>query len=144
MAWTNHQIISEALTEIGMGSYVYDAQPEDLQTAQGRLDAMLAEWESQGIITGYVVKNTPTLADLQVDAGIRQQLVRPVILNLALELGPMFGKTVSPDTKVAAKKGYNLAVASSVTIPTAKANVTSAPAGGGWKNTTIPFLAEDN
>ena len=44
MSYTKRQIINQAMTEIGLGSYSLDAQPEDLQDALFKLNAMLAEW----------------------------------------------------------------------------------------------------
>ena len=131
--WTKHQIIKAALTEIGMGEYVHDAQPEELMDALSRLDALMAEWEGQGIVTGYLVIDGPSDDILSGDSGIRSQIVRAVISGLAVEIAPMFGKTPSPQTTSAAKRGFGLAIAATGGPPSLKANITSSPAGAGWR-----------
>jgi hypothetical protein len=44
VAWTKREFVVQAFSEIGLASYVYDLQPEQLQTALNRLDSMLATW----------------------------------------------------------------------------------------------------
>jgi hypothetical protein len=54
-------------------------------------------------------------------------------LNLAVEIAPGFGKTVSPHTSASAKAAYSLAVTQSAGVPVMRMNVTATPAGAGWK-----------
>jgi hypothetical protein len=53
MGYTKRQFISAAFEEIGLASYVFDLQPEQLQSALRRLDAMMADWNAKGIRLGY-------------------------------------------------------------------------------------------
>ena len=53
MSWTKRQFINAALEEIGLASYVFDIQPEELESALRRLDAMMADWNAKGIRIGY-------------------------------------------------------------------------------------------
>lgn len=142
--YTTREIIEAAYAEIGMGEYVYDAQPEELVDALNRLDAMLAEWGADGIVTGYTVFDSPSTADMDLASGIVQSLVRPVILNLAVELCPMFGKTPSPQTTAAARAGKSLAIRQTVAVPVMRAASTATPAGAGYKfNGGVLTLADE-
>ena len=53
MGYTKEQFVIGGFEEIGFASYAYDLQPEQLNTALRRLDAMLAEWYGKGIRIGY-------------------------------------------------------------------------------------------
>jgi hypothetical protein len=45
MGYKKRQFISAAFEEIGLASYVFDLQPEQLESALRRLDAMIADFE---------------------------------------------------------------------------------------------------
>ena len=131
--WTKRQIIDAAFTEIGMGQYVFDVQPEELTDALLKLDSLMAEWIGEGIVVGYVPVDNPATIELDGDSDIPANLVRPVIDNLAVNIAPMFGKQPSPITLKNARKGYSIALG---TIPTPfkRQNVTAVPAGSGYRN----------
>ena len=102
MPWTKKQIITEAFTEIGKGSYSFDSQPEEYQTALRRLDAMMATWgATANIRIGYVGGNG--FGDIDAESTVPDWAVAAMYLNLAINLAPSYGKTVSPDTKINAK-----------------------------------------
>jgi hypothetical protein len=99
---TKLEIITDALGEIGLGRYVFDTSPERLQTALHRLDGMAAEWDGKGIRVGYNLGG-----DINSDSGIPDTNRECFVLNLAVRIGPGFGKNVSVDTKVAAKNAWS-------------------------------------
>ena len=65
MGYKKRQFISAAFEEIGLASYVFDLQPEQLQSALRRLDAMMADWNAKGIRLGYPAPRTATLTRIR-------------------------------------------------------------------------------
>lgn len=146
MTYTKRTIIQQAYAEIGLASYAYDAQPEDLQDALIRLNALMAQWAGNGAQVGWPSANSEFGDDLDNDSGLPVDAVRGVICGLAVDLAPGFGKQVSPDTKVAAREGKRLMMRKSATIPQRKMDATAIPKGAGWKdyNEQINLPASDD
>ena len=46
-------LIDQAMTEIGMGGYQFDASPEEHTDILRQMDAMVAMWSSKGVDIGY-------------------------------------------------------------------------------------------
>ena len=103
MSYSKREIIGAAYEEIGKAEYDFDLQPEDFESALRKLDGMLAEWATSGIRIGYA----GTGDTVDQDANIPGWAYAPTYLNLALRLAPSFGKTPSPETKIAAKSGFD-------------------------------------
>lgn len=106
MSWTKRQFIESAFDEIGLASYAYDLQPEQLQSALRRLDAMMATWNNKGIRIGYPLPASPEDSDLDTETGVPDAANEAIYLNLAIRIAPGFGKQVSIDTKKSARDGY--------------------------------------
>ena len=106
MSWTKQQVIESAFEEMGMGSYVMDIQPEELEGALRRLDTMMAEWNVQGIRVGYPLSSL-TNTSLTQDTGTPDSATEAMITNLAVRLSPSYGKGIARETKVSAKKAYD-------------------------------------
>lgn len=132
MAWSKLDIIGAALAEIGLAGYVFDATPQEKQDFLSRLDAMMASWADDGIVTGYVVEDDPSADTITGSSNIAAKYVRAVILNLAVDMAPGYGKQVMPQTAVGASKGYSLALRAG-TPPIKGVNTTAVPAGAGHK-----------
>lgn len=105
MSWTKRDLISEAFSELGLQGYEFDITPEEQLTALRRLESMMATFEAKGVRVGYAFQMLDT-SDPDTDSGLPDSAVEPVLLNLAIRLGPGFGKTIRPETKQAAKDGY--------------------------------------
>lgn len=133
MSYTKRTIINQAHAEIGLGSYAYDLQPEDLQDALLRLNALLAQWSGNGAQVGWPSVNSELVDDLDADSGLPVDAVRGVICALAVDIAPGFGKAPSRETKIAARQGKKLMTRKSMTIPQREMDATSIPAGAGWK-----------
>ena len=103
--WTKSDIIKQAFSEIGKASYDFDLQPEDMQTALRKLDAMLAGWGALGVRIGYAGGNGK--GDLGVDTTVPDWAYEALYLNLALRLCPDYGKTPSPLTLMGAKSALD-------------------------------------
>ena len=105
MGHSKRHFITEAFAEIGKANYEFDLDPEALQSALRRLDAMMAEWNGRGVRIGYIGGNG--LGDIDEDTLVPGWADEAIILNLAIKLAPGFGKSVSPDTKAGAARAMN-------------------------------------
>jgi hypothetical protein len=142
MGWTKRQFVTQAFDEIGLAAYVFDLTPEQLQSALRRLDAMLASWNAKGIRLGYPIPSNPQDSELDAETGVPDSANEAIYANLAVRLGPSFGKTVSADTKATAKLGYDTLL-SRVAMPMEQQLPGTMPAGAGnksWRLTDSPFL----
>jgi len=100
--WSKLDVIQQAFSEIGKGAYEFDLQPEDLQTALRKLDAMMASWGgSLGMRVGF--SGGDGKGALGVDTAVPDWAYEALYLNLALRLCPDYGKTPSPITLMNAK-----------------------------------------
>lgn len=147
MSWTKRQFVEMAYEEAGYAAYTYDLQPEQLESGMRRLDAMMATWNAKGIRVGYPIPTSPQNSDLDTDTGVPDAANEAIYTNLAIRIGPPIGKTISRETKVAAKQSYN-ALLSKAVKPEPMQLPSNMPAGAGNKKDTVddrPFSnAPDN
>lgn len=144
MSYTKEQFVEAAYEEIGLASYVYDLEPEQLQSAMRRMDAMMALWNSRGIRVGYPVPSSPENSDLDAETGVPDEANQAIICGLAVIIAPMHGKTVSPDTKTAADDGYRALLAKAA-MPNEMQLPGSMPRGQGqkpWRYNQNEFISE--
>jgi hypothetical protein len=132
VGYTKRQFVTAAFEEIGLADYVFDLQPEQLEAALRRLDAMMMEWNAQGIRLGYPVASSPQNADLDTPTETPDSAWEAVITNLAIRIAPGYGKTVSPDTKMIAKNAFNTLL-QRATFPLEKQLPETMPIGQGNK-----------
>jgi hypothetical protein len=107
MGYSKRQFVEGAYEEIGIASYVFDLDPEALQSALRRLDAMMAEWNAKGIRLSYPIPGSPADSNLSDPSEVPDSAYEAIITNLAIRMAPQLGKSVSPDTKGVAKAAYN-------------------------------------
>ena len=147
MSWTKREFVTGAFEEIGLASYVFDLQPEQLEAGLRRLDNMMATWNSRGLRLGYPLADGPGDSDLDQYSNITDEAVEAVVSNLAIRLAPMMGKTVSPDTKASARSAYMALLNRRTNTLEKRIDQAAIPAGQGtkyWRNYGDPFLlAED-
>lgn len=105
--WTKRQLVIAALEELGVQSYEFDISPEEFMTAVRRMDSMVASWDARGIRIGYLLPASQDSSDPDQDSGIPDRANEAVYLNLAIRLGPSYGKPVSAETKAAARVAYD-------------------------------------
>ena len=132
MSYTKRQFITAAFEEIGLASYVFDLQPQDLQTALRRLDAMMAEWNGKGLRLAYPIPLSPEDSDLDTETTVPDWANEAVITNLATRLASGYGKAVPPETKMVARQGYNT-IMSRAAMPPEQQMPHSMPRGAGRK-----------
>ena len=133
MGYSKRQFVTGAFEEIGLASYVFDLQPQDLETALRRLDAMLAEWNAKGIRLGYPLPGSPQFSDIDADSGVPDSANEAIICNLAMRLAPGFGKSLNALTASTAKMGYNTLL-SRAAMPPVQQFPATLPSGAGWKS----------
>lgn len=142
MGYTKRQFVTAALEEIGLASYVFDLQPEQLQSALRRLDALMADWNGKGIRLGYPLPSSPQDSDLDDESNVPDSANEAVILNLAIRLAPSYGKQVAIETKASAKQGYDVLL-QRATVPPQQQLPGSLPSGAGnkpWRVYDGPFI----
>lgn len=111
MSWTKKQFIVQAYEEIGMANYVFDLQPEQLQSAARRLDAMMAFLNAKNILVGYPIAANPENVDIDTETNIPDAANQAVYMSLAVLLAPGLGKVLPPEVKAAAKAGIDVLAA---------------------------------
>lgn len=109
---TKLAIIQQALGEIGLGTYVFDPSPEQLQDALVRLDRLAAMWDGIGIRKGYSLGS-----DISAESGLPDTAIDPFAVLLAIRLAPGYGKQVSPELRIAALQSKNALMVTNNVIP---------------------------
>lgn len=139
--WTKGQFVEMAFEEIGLGGYVFDLQPEQLNMALRRLDAILATWNAKGIRLGYPQPCCPNGSELTDKTGVPDSANEAIYTALAIRIAPTLGKTVAGETRVAAKQGYDVLLARAA-MPNEMQLPASMPRGAGnrWGGIDRPFL----
>lgn len=143
MGWTKRQIVETAFEEIGLASYAFDLQPEQLQSALRRLDAMMGTWSGDRIHIGYSLPGDPSGSNLDDDSGIGETDVEAVYTNLAIALAGRFGRPVSADLNKRANAAKRQVIARTAVVPQAVTDPRKVPAGAGnkkWNWGFGPFL----
>lgn len=139
MAYTKKEFIKKAFGKIGLASFVYDIEPEQLQSALSDLDSMLATWNAKGIRIGYPLPSSPGNSDLDQDSNVPDSANEAIILGLAMRLAPDFGKIVPNSIKKAATEAYTALI--NITSDTPKLQFPNTlPRGAGTK----PFQSDSN
>lgn len=132
MGYTKRQFVTSAFEEIGLADYVFDLQPEQLESALRRLDSMMAEWNAIGIRLGYAMPSSPQDSDLDTETNVPDSAWEAIITNLAIRIAPGYGKAVAADTKVSAKGAYNILL-QRATYPLEQQLPQTMPTGAGNK-----------
>lgn len=143
MGYSKRQFVMAALEEIGLASYAFDVQPQQVESALRRLDAMMAEWNGKGIRVGYPLPSSPQYSDLDAESEVPDSAYEAIICNLALKIAPSYGKQVMPETRVAAKNAFNVLL-SRAAVPPEKQLPGTMPAGAGnkpWRDDGSPYLS---
>ena len=142
--WTKEDVIKQSFSEIGKGAYEFDLQPEDMQNALRKLDAMLSAWSgAYGIRLGYAGGDGK--GSIGASTTVPDWAYESLYLNLAVKLCPDYGKTPSPVTVKGAKEALDM-VRNRMVIPATRSISGYAGAGNSWLGETyipptIPALA---
>lgn len=140
MSWTKRQIVEQALEELGLASYVFDMQPEQVESARRRLDSMMALWDSKDIRFGYPLASEANSGDLDQETNIPDFAVEAVYLNLAIRLASSFGKAVPIELKAMARDAFETIQLAMISNPPRVRLDPSLPRGAGHKGDCLPFI----
>lgn len=141
---TKRFLCEMAFNEIGLASYVYDIDPQEMTAMLFRLEGMMATWEMAGIRVGYNRTADPLSADPDQESGIPDITNETVWTNLAIKAAPSYGKSLSSDTKNTAKQGYDLLLGIAASNPPQVQLRGNLPIGAGAKRPNSnggPFVA---
>lgn len=140
--WTKGQFIEAAFEEIGLGSYVFDMQPDQLNMALRRLDSLMATWNANGVRLSYPQPCCPNGSEMTDKTYVPDSANEAIYTNLAIRIAPTMGKTISAETRACAKQGYNVLLARAA-MPHQMQLPGSMPAGAGnryWGINNRPFV----
>ena len=143
MSWTKRQLVNQAFDIIGMSSYTYDLQPEQLQSALRQLDTMMATWYNRGVQLGYPIPTSPEDADLDTESNVPDRANEAIYTNLAIRIAPNYGKQVMRELKQAAFYAYQ-GVLSIASLPNEMQYPETLPKGSGnkpyrWREEFFPI-----
>ena len=141
MPYSKRELIYAALEEIGIASYNFDLQAEQVLSAGNMLDAMMAEWDARGIHVGYPI-TSPTTIDLDASVGFPAWVNEAARTGLAIRVAPSYGRTPSPNTMMTAKSSFATVVAKNSSAPFMSFPDTL-PAGAGnnpWLLNQDPYI----
>lgn len=142
MSWSKRDLVVQAFEEIGYASYIYDAMPEQLDSVLRSLDSMMATWNALGIRIGYPIPSSPSESDINQVTEVTDSAVEAIYTNLAIRIGPRFGKSIPQETRQVAKAAYD-ALLAKLAMPNPMQFPNTVPAGAGnkpWRTTYRPFL----
>lgn len=142
MGYSKRQFIEDAFAEIGLASYAFDLQPEQLESARQRLDAMMADWNGKGIRLGYPIPSSPQDGSIDEQTNVPDSAYEAIICSLGIRLAPQYGKQVMNETKATAKQGYDTLL-QRATFPLEQQFPNTMPSGAGnkpWRVYDNPFL----
>jgi len=134
MPYSKRQFVQAALEEIGLVGSVFDITPEEIESGVRSLDALMGQWNARGIALSYPIPNSPEDTEIDQKTGVPDYANQAVITSLAVRLAPSFKVTLSRETKVAAKQGYDtVLLLAGVTSPIEKQFPDTMPVGAGHK-----------
>jgi hypothetical protein len=145
VSYTKQQFINDAFDEIGLATYNFDLQPEQLQSSLRKLDRMMATWNGKGIQLSYPIPSSPENSMLDEETNVPDSANEAIALNLAIRIAPAFGKQVSRELKASAKEAYQVLLLRA--IKPVEQQITDLPRGAGnkpWRYDSSEFLDEAN
>lgn len=134
MSWTKRQIIEQAFEEIGMAAYVFDLQPEQVESARRKLDTMVAGWSSKDIQIGYPLPDEMDGGDIDQETNVPDYAIDAMVYGLAIKIAPSHGKAIGMDTKLQASNAYSDLLRKVLSNPPSMKYSCSLPSGAGNKS----------
>jgi hypothetical protein len=104
---TKGEIVTQALKRIRISGLTSDADPREIVDAIQELDLMIGAWRDRGLDIPY--DDTPDFSDPNTNqlSGIIEENNQAVVLNLALNLCDLFGKSPTQTLKQMANATYS-------------------------------------
>jgi hypothetical protein len=132
VGYSKRQFAEKALLKIGIASYVFDLQPEQIEDAVWALDSMLAMWNGKGIHVGYPLPSSPEFSDINAETNVPDWVNEAIIYNLAVRIASEYGKTLPMEVYMLAKEAYSVVLNRSAK-PKTMQFPSNMPAGAGNK-----------
>lgn len=120
MTTTKNDLVRQALKKLAVTGFDYEVDPSESESGLVELEAMMAEWDGQGIRVGYHLANTPEEADGSDDAGIPDFSRNAIVYNLAMRIAPEYGKEPSGAVVAGASQSLSRLMTATAYIPTVK------------------------
>lgn len=98
---TKQALIEEAYQDIGIEPPIEQAR---LDQGLRVLNGMMGAWLNKGLDVGFLIDNTPDLAD---ETGLLQQDEYGVVTNLAVQLAGRLSISIDPQYRAAAKEALD-------------------------------------
>lgn len=129
MSTSNAELIRDALTLINVLGVGEAAEPEHSEFALRKLNALLADWEADGVNLQYYPQ---TMDELGADCPITDDSVLAVTYYLAFALAPSYGKQVDPKMLALGSQYYGRLTRDSVKAQMQPSDLSNLPVGEGY------------
>jgi hypothetical protein len=129
---TKRQVIDLSYSAIGMAGYTFDLQPEQIENARQMLDAMMAQWNAQGIRLGWPIPSSPISGDVDEETNLPDSALSAVYLNLGTVIAMTHGKQVAPQYLAMTRAAKDAMFVNAVK-PMARQMPGGHPMGAGYK-----------
>lgn len=137
--WTKQEVVTKALRDAGILDANEDGTAEELLDGMITLDAMVGQWDSDGIHTGYPIPPRPEVGNLSDNTGLTTSTAEPYYMNLAIRLAAPLGRQLLPAYVALANQGYDRLKSKNVK-PSSYDMPSGTPAGMGNRRTGRRFL----
>jgi hypothetical protein len=128
MSTTNAELIRDALTLINVLGVGEAAEPEHAEFALRKLNALLADWEANGVNLQFYPQ---TMDELGAQCPITDDSILAVTYYLAFALAPSYGKQVDPKMVALGGQYYARLTRDSVLAKMRPAELDNLPVGEG-------------
>jgi hypothetical protein len=128
---TNAELIRDALSLINVLGVGEAAEPEHSELALRKQNALLADWEADGVNLQYYPQ---TMDDLGAVCPIPDDAVLAVTYYLAFALAPHYGKPVSQEMTTLGGSYYSRLTRDSVLSKMQVADMSNLPVGEGQRS----------
>lgn len=130
MSITTAELIRDALTLINVLGVGESAEPEHSEHAIRKLNAVLADWEADGVNLQYYPQ---TMDELGAACPIPDDAILAVTYYLAFALAPNYGKIVSQEMTALGGSYYARLTRQSVVTKMQPADMSDMPVGEGQR-----------
>ena len=142
---TKGQVADLIAEELGRAGYDFDIQPGEVLSWLRKMDALLAQWQAQGITLNYNFPASFGTSKPTDMMGVPDAALDTIAAWVAMRVAPGIGKTMSTESRKAMADGLSLLRSETAVIPCMHYPKTTA-IGSGWNPWAIwrPFARYDS
>jgi len=133
MSTTNAELYRDALSLINVLGVGEAAEPEHSELCVRKTNALLADWEADGVNLQYYAQ---TMDDLGAECPVPDDAILAVTYYLAFALAPHYGKAVSPELTALGNSYYARLTREGVIARMRPASLSNLPVGEGQRVTS--------